>query len=71
MELELLKKKRQSDKEAHVNLTPIEQEIEQDRETWLGRVNIYLEGLIEKVKWIRKCSDTWHTITWLVTKYVT
>jgi len=48
MELELLKIKRQSNKEAHVTLTPIEQEIEQDRETWLERVNLHLECLIEK-----------------------
>ena len=39
---------RQSDKEAHVRFTPIEKEIENDRETWLERVNIHLEGLIEK-----------------------
>jgi len=48
MELELLKTKRQSDKEAHVTLTPIEQEIEQDREMWLERVNLHLERLIGK-----------------------
>jgi len=29
-------------------LTPIKQEIEQDRETWLERVNLHLEGLIDK-----------------------
>lgn len=40
--------KRQSDKEAHVTLTSIEKEIENDRETWLERVKIQLEGLIEK-----------------------
>ena len=48
MELELLKIKRQSVKEANVTLTPIEQEIEQDKETWLERVDLHLEGLIEK-----------------------
>ena len=48
MELEVLKEKRQSDKEAHVTLTPIEQEIEKDRETWLERVNLNLEELIKK-----------------------
>lgn len=48
MELELLKIKRQSDKEVHVTLTPIKQEIEQDRETWLETVNLHLEGLIDK-----------------------
>ena len=49
MELEILKMKRQSDKKAHVTLTSIEQDIENDREIWLERVNIHLEGLIEKV----------------------
>jgi len=29
-------------------MTPIEQEIEADRETWLERVNIHLEKLLEK-----------------------
>ena len=31
-------------------MTPIEQEIEADRETWLERVNIHLEKLLEKAK---------------------
>lgn len=48
MELELLKTKRQSDKDGHVTLAPIEQEIEQDRETWLERVKLHLERLIFK-----------------------
>ena len=48
MELELFKIKRQSDKEAQVALTPIEKEIEDDRETWLERVNLHLEKLLQK-----------------------
>jgi len=48
MELELLKANRQSDKEAHVTLTPIEQEIEKHMETWLERVNINLQELLKK-----------------------
>lgn len=48
MELELLKEKRQSDKEARVTLNHIEQEIEKDRETWLERANLNLDGFIEK-----------------------
>ena len=44
MELEVLKARRKIGKEAHFILTPIEQEIEIDRETWLERVNIHLEG---------------------------
>lgn len=39
MELEILNLKKQSDKEAHVTFTPIEQEIEQDRETWIEKAN--------------------------------
>ena len=30
-------------------MTPIEREIEADRETWLERVNIHLEKLLEKL----------------------
>jgi len=38
----MIKENRQIAKEAHVTLTPIEQKIESDRETWLKRVNIHL-----------------------------
>jgi len=48
MELQMIKENRQKVKEAHVNLTSIKQEIENDRENWLERVNIHLKGLIEK-----------------------
>lgn len=48
MELEMLKIKRQSGKEAQVTLTPIEQEIENDRATWLERVILHLEKLLQK-----------------------
>jgi len=48
MELEMLKMKRQSGKEAPVTLTPIKKEIEEDRETWLERVNLHLEKLLQK-----------------------
>jgi len=48
MELQMIKENRQKAKEENVRLTLIEQEIENDRETWLERVNIHLEGLIEK-----------------------
>ena len=44
----MLKPKRQNDKEDLVTLTSIEQEIEHDRENWLERVNMHLEGLINK-----------------------
>lgn len=48
MELQMIKANRQMAKDTHVTFTHIEQEIENDRETWLDRVNIHLEGLIEK-----------------------
>jgi len=48
MELEILKVKRQSSKEAPVTLSPIEKEMEDDRETWLERVNLHLEKLLQK-----------------------
>lgn len=48
MELEMLKVKRQSDKEAQVTLTPVEKEIEDDRETWLERVHLHLEKMLQK-----------------------
>jgi len=58
MELELLKAKRQSDKgkstmqeeETSTTLTTkqrIKKEIEEDRETWLDRVNLHLEKLFQ------------------------
>lgn len=42
MELQMIKENREKAKEAHVKLTSIEEEIENDRETWLDRVNIHL-----------------------------
>ena len=48
MELELLKVKRHSDKEAPITLSPIEKEIKDDRETWFERVNLHLEKLLQK-----------------------
>lgn len=48
MELEMLKIQWQSNKEHQVPLTPIEQEVEHEREIRLERVNIHLEGLLKK-----------------------
>lgn len=44
----MLKIQRQSSKEHPVLLTPVEQEVVNDREIWLERVNIHLEGLLKK-----------------------
>jgi len=48
MELEIIKANKQIIKEANVPLTPTEQEIDNYMETWLERVSIHLEGMIEK-----------------------
>jgi len=37
------------EEEASVTLTPIEEEIEGDREIWIERVNLHLEKLLQKV----------------------
>jgi len=54
MKLQMIKENRQKAKEENVKLTYIEQEIENDRETWLERVNIHLQGLIEKANMDKK-----------------
>ena len=48
MELEILKVKKQNDEEDHVTLTSIEQEIENDKEFWLEKMNMHLERLLDK-----------------------
>lgn len=58
MELEMLKLKRQNDKEDLVTLTSIKQEIEHDWENWLERVNMHIEGLINKAN--RDNIMLWH-----------
>lgn len=48
MELQMITDNWQRAKKEKVKLTTIEQEIENDWETWLERVNICLKGLLEK-----------------------
>ena len=48
MELQNIRENRQAAKRSQTEMTSIEQEIEADRETWLERVNIHLEKLLEK-----------------------
>ena len=71
MELQNIRENRQAAQRSQDEMTPIEREIEADRETWLERVNIHLEKLLEKEKkennMLRKkrkitCSGTWRTI---------
>jgi len=61
----MIKENRQKAKEAHVKLTSIEQEIENNKETWLKRVNMHLEGLIEKANRDKKmlCHMAYHYMT--------
>ena len=49
MELQNIHENRQAARRSPSEMTPIEQEIEADRETWLERVKIHLEKLLEKV----------------------
>lgn len=44
----MIKANSQIAKEAHVTFTSIEQEIKNDRETWLERFNMHLEKLLQR-----------------------
>ncbi len=48
MELQNIRENRQAAKKRKVKLTSLEQEIDSNRESWLERVNIHLERLLEK-----------------------
>ena len=48
MELQNIREHRQAAQRRGVELTPLEQEINEDREANLERVNIHLEGILEK-----------------------
>lgn len=48
MEQKNIRENRQATKRGKVKLTPLEQEIEADRESWLERENMHLEELFEK-----------------------
>jgi len=48
MELQNIRENRQLAKKRKIKLTSLEQEIEDDRESWLERVNIHLEKLLDK-----------------------
>jgi len=82
MELELLKAKRQGDKgksvmqeeETPPTLTTkqrLEKEIEEDRETWLDRVNFHLDKFLQKPSGTIKSLGTWLTITGPRTRFAT
>ena len=48
MELQNIRENRQAARRSQTEMTPIERELEADKETWLERVNIHLEKLLEK-----------------------
>lgn len=48
MELQMIREEKQKARKTKVRMTSIEQEIENDQETWLERVNICLEKFLEK-----------------------
>jgi len=48
MELQNIRENQQAVKRRKVKLTPLEQEINADRESWLERANIHLEKLLKK-----------------------
>ena len=48
MELQNIRESRQAAQRSPSEMTPIDREIEADRDTWLERVNIHLEKLLEK-----------------------
>jgi len=48
MELQNICENRQAAQRRRVELTSLEQEINDDQESWLERVNIQLEGLLDK-----------------------
>ena len=50
MEFHNIRENRKATQRSQTEMTSIEREIEVDRETWLERVNIHLEKLLEKEK---------------------
>ena len=48
MELQNIRENWQAARRSPTEMTPIEWEIQDDRETWLERVKIHLEKLLEK-----------------------
>lgn len=48
MELQTIRENRRMEKRRKIKLTSLEREIEADRESWLERVNVHLEKLLDK-----------------------
>ena len=48
MEMQMIRGNRQEAKKIKIKMTSLEQQIEDDRESWLERVKIHLEKMLEK-----------------------
>ena len=48
MELQSIHENRQAAQQRRIELTTLEQEINNDRESWLEQIDIHLERLLEK-----------------------
>jgi len=48
MELQMIREKRQMAKKRKIKMTFLDKEIEDDQESWLERVKIHLEKVLEK-----------------------
>jgi len=48
MELQMIRENRKNAKKRKIKMTSLEQELDDDRESWLERVNIHLENILEK-----------------------
>ena len=48
MELQNIRENRQAAQRRRIEITSLEQEINDDRESWLERINIHLERLLDK-----------------------
>ena len=61
----MIKENRQRVKKEKGKMTSIEKEIENDQETWLERVKIHLEKLLEKANKEKKvlCHMAYHYLT--------
>jgi len=66
MELQMIRENRQMAKKRKIKMTSLDQEIEDDQESWLERVNIHLENVLEKANKEKKMLRhmAYHYLTW-------
>jgi len=65
VELQMIRESRQEAKKRKIKMTSLEQEIEDDKESWLERVNIHLQKMLEKANKEKKmlCHMAYHYLT--------